>query len=49
MNIARRMSTTKRMTERITTRRDMWQIDLEEEERMVYLYGGTGSACGERD
>lgn len=48
-NIAKSISTTKNMTERMTTGREIWQLDGHDEKRMVYLDGGSDSAFEEGD
>ena len=47
MNIARSISATKNMAERMTTGREIWKLDWHGEERTVYLDGVSDSAFGE--
>lgn len=49
MNIAKSISTTKNMTERMTTGGEIWQLGGQDDNRMVYLDGGSDSAFGEGD
>ena len=49
MNIAKSISTTKNMTERMTTGGEIWQLGGHDDNRMVYLDGGSDSAFGEGD